>query len=51
MNFEVVTTNYDFPIRLFSKRAADMHLHPAFLNSTLWGEKTGPTPEDYRPEL
>jgi hypothetical protein len=51
MGFEVVATNYDFPIRLNSRRVPDLQRHPAFLNSTLWGEKRAPTPAEFRPEL
>jgi hypothetical protein len=46
MGFEVVATNYDFPARIYSRRVPDMQIHPAFLNSTLWGEKRGPTPDE-----
>jgi hypothetical protein len=51
MNFNVVATNYDFPIRIHSRRDATLQHHPAFLNSTLWGEKTGPTPDEFVYEL
>ena len=51
MGFEVVATNYDFPVRLYSRRDPIGQLSPAFLNTTLWGEKRAPTPEQYRYEL
>jgi hypothetical protein len=51
MGFEVVSTNYDFPVRLYSRRDAIGQRMPAFLNTTLWGEKRAPTPDDYRYEL
>jgi hypothetical protein len=51
MGFEVVATNYDFPVRLYSRRVAATQHMPAFLNTTLWGEKRAPTPDDYRYEL
>jgi 2-polyprenyl-3-methyl-5-hydroxy-6-metoxy-1,4-benzoquinol methylase len=51
MGVEVVATNYDFPVQLFARRVADMQLHPAFLNTTLWAEKRAPTPDEYRYEL
>jgi Methyltransferase domain len=51
MGFDVVATNYDFPVRLYSRRVADMQHMPSFLNTTLWGEKRSPTPDEYRYEL
>jgi SAM-dependent methyltransferase len=51
MGFEVVATDYDFPVRLFARRDPTAHRMPAFLNTTLWGEKRAPTPDDYRYEL
>jgi hypothetical protein len=51
MGFEVVATNYDFPARIYSRRLPNTQRMPAFLNSTLWGEKRGPTPDEYVYEL
>jgi hypothetical protein len=51
MGFEVIATNYDFPVRLYSRRVADTQHMPSFLNTTLWGEKRAPTPDEYRYEL
>ncbi len=51
MGFEVIATNYDFPVRLYSRRVAATQHMPAFLNTTLWGQKRAPTPDDYRYEL
>jgi Methyltransferase domain len=51
MGFEVVATNYDFPVRLVSRRDPVGQRMPAFLNTTLWGEKRAPTPDQYRYEL
>jgi SAM-dependent methyltransferase len=51
MGFEVLETNNDFPIRLYSRRVAGTEQLPAFLNTTLWGEKRAPTPAEYRYEL
>jgi hypothetical protein len=51
MGFEVVATNYDFPVRLYSRRVEGAQHMPAFLNTTLWGEKRAPTPAEYRYEL
>ena len=51
MGVEVVATNYDFPARIYSLRDGTAQQLPAFLNSTLWGEKRAPTPDEYRYEL
>jgi hypothetical protein len=51
MGFEVVATNYDFPARIYSRRFAAAQHMPAFLNTTLLGEKRAPTPDEYRYEL
>ena len=51
MGFQVLGTNYDFPIRLYTRRIPGLQVHPAFLNTTLWGEKRAPTPAEYRYEL
>jgi hypothetical protein len=51
MGFEVVATNNDFPAQIYSRRLADSHRPPAFLNTTLWGEKRARTPAVYRYEL
>ena len=51
MGFDVVATNYDFPVRLYSRRVIGTEHMPAFLNTTLWGEKRAPTPDEYRYEL
>lgn len=51
MGVDVVATNYDFPVRLYARRVPGLQLHPGFLNSTIWGEKRAPTPEEYRYEL
>jgi hypothetical protein len=51
MGFEVVATNYDFPARIYSRRVPTTQHMPAFLNTTLWGEKRGPTPAEYVYEL
>jgi Methyltransferase domain len=51
MGFEVIATNYDFPVRLYSRRDPIGQRMPAFLNTTLWGEKRAPTPDEYRYEL
>jgi 2-polyprenyl-3-methyl-5-hydroxy-6-metoxy-1,4-benzoquinol methylase len=51
MGVEVIATNYDFPARIYSRRDRTSHQLPAYLNTTLWGEKRAPTPDDYRYEL
>ncbi len=51
MGFHVVATNYDFPVRMYSRRDAALQSSQAFLNTTLWGEKRAPTPQEYRYEL
>jgi SAM-dependent methyltransferase len=51
MGFEVIATNHDFPARVYSRRDRSSHLATAFLNTTLWGEKRAPTPDEYRYEL
>lgn len=47
MGFEVISTDYEFPVRLFSPRDFGCSQAPAFLNSRLLGEKVGETPADY----
>jgi hypothetical protein len=47
----VVATNYDFPVRMYSRRDATLQSSQAFLNTTLWGEKRASTPQEYRYEL
>ena len=46
MGFAVIETNYDFPIRIHSRRIPGLQNHPAFLNTTLWGEKLAATPAE-----
>jgi hypothetical protein len=51
MGFEIVGTDYDFPVRLFARRFPNTEYMPAYLNTTLWGIKRAPTPAEYRYEL
>jgi hypothetical protein len=51
MGFEVKATNYDFPAKVVSRREPGTQDMPAYLNTTLWGEKHAPTPAEYRYEL
>lgn len=47
MGFQVVQTNYEFPVELHCKRIPGIETQPAFLNVCLYGEKTGKTPHEY----
>lgn len=47
MGFEVIATDYEFPVRLSAKESFDVRFMPAYLNSRLFGRKTGETPEEY----
>jgi SAM-dependent methyltransferase len=51
MGFEVKATNYDFPAKVLSRREPGTQDLPAFLNTTLWGQKHSRTPDEYRYEL
>ena len=51
MGFRVITTDYEFPARIYSRRAVDQHLHPAWLNSPLLGTKVARTPGEFTYEL
>jgi SAM-dependent methyltransferase len=51
MGFEVIATNHDFPARVYAWRDPNSHLVAAYLNTTLWGEKRAPTPDEYVYEL
>ncbi len=51
MGFEVEATGYDFPVRLLARREPSVAAHAAWLNTSLWGRKREPTPDDYRYEL
>jgi hypothetical protein len=47
MGFQVIHSDYDFPVQLHSKRIPGIENQPAFLNVNLFGAKTGKTPNDY----
>jgi hypothetical protein len=51
MGFHVISTDYEFPARIYSRRAVDQHRHAAWLNSLLLGTKTAPTPREFAYEL
>jgi SAM-dependent methyltransferase len=51
MGFRVITTDYEFPARIYSRRAVDQHLHAAWLNSLLLGVEEARTPREFSYEL
>lgn len=51
MNFNVISSGYDFPAKIVSRRLPLSFISPAFLNVTLYGIKKGPTPSEYIYEL
>ena len=51
MGFDVQAAGNDFPAQIYSRRLKDSHRCPAYLNTTLWGVKRAPTPDEYRFEL
>jgi hypothetical protein len=50
MGFRVMATGSDFPVHIYSRRDPHVQFWPAYLNTTLWGEKVAPTPPEYRYE-
>ncbi|MGI9035839.1 MAG: methyltransferase domain-containing protein [Pyrinomonadaceae bacterium] len=46
MNFKVISTDYEFPVRQFA-RNAPVCLMRSFMNVRLLGEKTGSTPNEF----
>ncbi|MCC6521934.1 MAG: hypothetical protein IT373_04675 [Polyangiaceae bacterium] len=51
MGFEVHCTNYDFRAAIWARETPRQQVHPAFLNSNLFGIKTAATPAEYVYEL
>lgn len=51
MGFTAEAAGYDFPVRLLARREPSVAAHTAWLNTTLWGRKREPTPDDLRYEL
>jgi hypothetical protein len=51
MGLRVITTDYEIPARIYSRRAVDQHLHSAWLNSLLLGTKVAPTLQEFAYEL
>ena len=47
MGFEVIATDYEFPVRLKAKETPEVSFLPAYLNTRLIGKKTATTPEEY----
>jgi hypothetical protein len=47
MGFNVIATDYEFPVKLYSRRHPEMIRERSFLNVRLLGEKTQPTPAEY----
>lgn len=51
MGFETRNSQYEYPCRVMSERDKDSKNGEAYLNSAIWGIKTGPTPAEYIYEL
>jgi SAM-dependent methyltransferase len=51
MGFRVISTDYEFPARVVSGESREISYLPAYLNSRLFGEKIGKTPDQYIFEL
>ena len=47
MGFEVIKTDYQFPVRLHARQDRELRYFPAYLNSQLYGVKNEATPADY----
>lgn len=47
MGFKVIVTDYEFPTMIYATENPHLSQQPAFLNVRLFGEKIGPTPQDY----
>jgi len=47
MGFDVLATDYEFPVRLFSPENNLLHFFKAYMNVRLLGEKKSKTPEEY----
>ena len=50
MGFDVIATDYEFPVRIFTPETPSA-LMKAYMNTRLFGEKLAPTPEEYLYEL
>lgn len=47
MGFEVLKTDYQFPVRLHARQDHELRYFPAYLNSQLYGVKKAATPVEY----
>jgi SAM-dependent methyltransferase len=47
MGFKVIATDYEYPVKIYSRRDKTSHIIPAFMNVRLLGEKIGRTPSEY----
>jgi SAM-dependent methyltransferase len=51
MGFEVIKTDYQFPVRLFADQDKELKFMPDYLNTQLFGIKRSATPAEYTYEL
>lgn len=47
MGFSVIATDYEYPVKIYSKRDKTSHTIPAYMNVRLMGEKIMETPAEY----
>jgi hypothetical protein len=47
MGFDVIATDYEFPVKLYSDRERGVTEMLSYLNVRLYGEKTAATPQEY----
>ena len=47
MGFNVIATDYEFPVKLVARRDPSAHIHAAYLNVRLLGQKNAKTPQEY----
>ncbi|PYS98672.1 MAG: hypothetical protein DMF63_14880 [Acidobacteria bacterium] len=47
MGFEVIATDFEFPVRLKAKESSEVSFMPAYLNTRLFGKKVSTTPDEY----
>ena len=47
MGFEVIKTEYQFPVRLFAREDPELRYFTDYLNTQLYGRKTAATPKEY----
>lgn len=51
MGFQIIATDYEFPVRLYTPRDRWLNRGQSYVNVRLLGEKTSTTPTDYIYEL